>query len=157
MPGNGWAAGKKSQWKSANNNFRPTTAFPCRRRSPEGPMWSRRKAACRCPTGSVSPTSDLRESHPLVSSTPLNQTETLFTNNRLMSHRPKDPVANGQKCGSDGKKTVCQKRALEDPEGTTDTLSKNKQKKRSRNPHKNFCSEQKRESSCAASLAAAGI
>lgn len=68
------------------------------------------------------------------------------------SRRPKDPPANGQSRGSDGTKTAaCQKRALEDPEGVSDTLSKNKQKKRSRNPHKNFCSEQKRESSRRAS------
>lgn len=69
-----------------------------------------------------------------------------FTDVTSMSHRPKDPVANGQSQGSDGKKTVCQKRALEDPDGTADTLSKNKQKKRSRNPNKNFCLDQKRES-----------
>uniref|UniRef100_A0A4W6F0V4 tRNA-dihydrouridine(16/17) synthase [NAD(P)(+)]-like n=1 Tax=Lates calcarifer TaxID=8187 RepID=A0A4W6F0V4_LATCA len=45
--------------------------------------------------------------------------------------------------GSEVKKTVCQKRALEDSDGSPDTLSKNKQKKRSRNPNKNFCPEQK--------------
>uniref|UniRef100_A0A8C9ZA38 Dihydrouridine synthase 1-like (S. cerevisiae) n=1 Tax=Sander lucioperca TaxID=283035 RepID=A0A8C9ZA38_SANLU len=59
---------------------------------------------------------------------------------------PKEPVANGNSHGSEVKKTVCQKRALEDSDGSADTLSKNKQKKRSRNPHKNFCPEQKRES-----------
>lgn len=62
-----------------------------------------------------------------------------------MPYRPKEPVANGNSKGSEQKKTVCQKRALDDPDGTTDTLSKNKQKKRSRNPNKNFCPEQKRE------------
>lgn len=64
-----------------------------------------------------------------------------------MTYRPKEPVANGNSQGSELKKTVCQKRALEDSDGTADTLSKNKQKKRSRNPNKNFCPEQKRESS----------
>lgn len=43
------------------------------------------------------------------------------------------------------KKTVCQKRALEEADGAAETLSKNKQKKRSRNPNKNFSPEQKRE------------
>lgn len=62
-----------------------------------------------------------------------------------LPYRPKEPVANGNSKGSEQKKTVCQKRALEDSDGTTDTLSKNKQKKRSRNPNKNFCPEQKRE------------
>ncbi|KAM7386126.1 hypothetical protein PAMA_008982 [Pampus argenteus] len=56
---------------------------------------------------------------------------------------PKESVANGNSQGSEVKKTVCQKRALEDSDGTADTLSKNKQKKRSRNPNKNFCPEQK--------------
>uniref|UniRef100_A0A4W6F2H0 tRNA-dihydrouridine(16/17) synthase [NAD(P)(+)]-like n=1 Tax=Lates calcarifer TaxID=8187 RepID=A0A4W6F2H0_LATCA len=56
---------------------------------------------------------------------------------------PKEPVANGNSQGSEVKKTVCQKRALEDSDGSPDTLSKNKQKKRSRNPNKNFCPEQK--------------
>lgn len=35
------------------------------------------------------------------------------------------------------------KRALEDTDNTTDSLSKNKQKKKARNPNKNFCPEQK--------------
>ncbi|XP_029914524.1 tRNA-dihydrouridine(16/17) synthase [NAD(P)(+)]-like [Myripristis murdjan] len=57
---------------------------------------------------------------------------------------PKEPVANGNSQGSEvKKKTVCQKRALEDSDGTGETLSKNKQKKKSRNPNKNFCPEQK--------------
>ncbi|XP_068606166.1 tRNA-dihydrouridine(16/17) synthase [NAD(P)(+)]-like [Brachionichthys hirsutus] len=56
---------------------------------------------------------------------------------------PKEPVTNGNSQGSGVKKTTCQKRALEDSDGTADTLSKNKQKKRSRNPNKNFCPEQK--------------
>lgn len=41
------------------------------------------------------------------------------------------------------KQTVCQKRALEDVDGAADTLSKNQQKKRSRNPHKSFSSDKK--------------
>ncbi|XP_030580794.1 tRNA-dihydrouridine(16/17) synthase [NAD(P)(+)]-like isoform X2 [Archocentrus centrarchus] len=58
---------------------------------------------------------------------------------------PKETLANGNSQGSEvkKKKTVCQKRALEDCDGTADTLSKNKQKKRSRNPNKNFCPDQK--------------
>ncbi|TNM97423.1 hypothetical protein fugu_015579 [Takifugu bimaculatus] len=55
---------------------------------------------------------------------------------------PKEPVANGNQT-SEVKKTVCQKRALEDSDGAGETLSKNKQKKRSRNPKKNFSPEQK--------------
>uniref|UniRef100_A0A3Q4MIY2 Dihydrouridine synthase 1-like (S. cerevisiae) n=1 Tax=Neolamprologus brichardi TaxID=32507 RepID=A0A3Q4MIY2_NEOBR len=55
---------------------------------------------------------------------------------------PKETVTNGNSQASVLKKTVCQKRALEDCE-SADTLSKNKQKKRSRNPKKNFCPEQK--------------
>uniref|UniRef100_A0A3B5LUE1 tRNA-dihydrouridine(16/17) synthase [NAD(P)(+)]-like n=1 Tax=Xiphophorus couchianus TaxID=32473 RepID=A0A3B5LUE1_9TELE len=39
--------------------------------------------------------------------------------------------------------TVCQKRALEDSDRTAEGLSKNKLKKRSRNPNKNFCPELK--------------
>ncbi|KAL2101501.1 hypothetical protein ACEWY4_003262 [Coilia grayii] len=35
------------------------------------------------------------------------------------------------------------KRALEDTDSTSDSLSKNKQKKKARNPNKNFCPEQK--------------
>lgn len=59
--------------------------------------------------------------------------------------RPKETVANGNCQGSEVKKTVRQKRALEDSDGPADTLSKNKQKKRSRNPNKNFSPQQKRE------------
>uniref|UniRef100_A0AAQ4PHP0 tRNA-dihydrouridine(16/17) synthase [NAD(P)(+)]-like n=1 Tax=Gasterosteus aculeatus aculeatus TaxID=481459 RepID=A0AAQ4PHP0_GASAC len=55
---------------------------------------------------------------------------------------PKEPVVNGDSQISEVKKAVCQKRALED-DAVNDTLSKNKQKKRSRNPHKNFCPEHK--------------
>uniref|UniRef100_A0A3B3ZMU8 tRNA-dihydrouridine(16/17) synthase [NAD(P)(+)]-like n=1 Tax=Periophthalmus magnuspinnatus TaxID=409849 RepID=A0A3B3ZMU8_9GOBI len=45
---------------------------------------------------------------------------------------------------ADVKKPTCHKRALEDdPDSNPEGLSKNKQKKRSRNPHKNFCPEQK--------------
>ncbi|XP_040046138.2 tRNA-dihydrouridine(16/17) synthase [NAD(P)(+)]-like [Gasterosteus aculeatus] len=55
---------------------------------------------------------------------------------------PKEPVVNGDSQISELKKAVCQKRALED-DAVNDTLSKNKQKKRSRNPHKNFCPEHK--------------
>lgn len=62
-----------------------------------------------------------------------------------MSYRPKEPVAHGNCQGSEVKKPVCQKRTLDDSDGTADTLSKNKQKKRSRNPNKNFCPDQKRE------------
>ncbi|KAJ8283926.1 hypothetical protein COCON_G00027760 [Conger conger] len=40
-------------------------------------------------------------------------------------------------------KVACVKRALEDSDGTTEFLSKNKQKKKARNPHKNFNLEQK--------------
>uniref|UniRef100_A0AAZ3NQZ9 tRNA-dihydrouridine(16/17) synthase [NAD(P)(+)]-like n=1 Tax=Oncorhynchus tshawytscha TaxID=74940 RepID=A0AAZ3NQZ9_ONCTS len=42
-------------------------------------------------------------------------------------------------------KAGCHKRALsqEDSDGACDALSKNKQKKKARNPHKNFCPEQK--------------
>lgn len=70
----------------------------------------------------------------------------LHSNITDLPYRPKEPVANGNSQGSEVKKTVCQKRALEDSDGTADRLSKNKQKKRSRNPKKNFCPEQKRES-----------
>ncbi|KAF3699543.1 tRNA-dihydrouridine(16/17) synthase [NAD(P)(+)]-like [Channa argus] len=56
---------------------------------------------------------------------------------------PKEPVANVNSQSSEVKKSVCQKRALEDSDGSADTLSKNKQKKRSRNPNKNFCPTQK--------------
>ncbi|XP_054616598.1 tRNA-dihydrouridine(16/17) synthase [NAD(P)(+)]-like isoform X3 [Dunckerocampus dactyliophorus] len=56
---------------------------------------------------------------------------------------PKDPAAKGNGQESEAKKTVCQKRVLEDSDGATQTLSKNKLKKRSRNPNKNFCPDQK--------------
>ncbi|XP_069577677.1 tRNA-dihydrouridine(16/17) synthase [NAD(P)(+)]-like [Brachyistius frenatus] len=56
---------------------------------------------------------------------------------------PKETVANGNGQGSEVKKPLCQKRALEDSDGAADMLSKNKQKKRSRNPNKNFCPEHK--------------
>ncbi|XP_041720473.1 tRNA-dihydrouridine(16/17) synthase [NAD(P)(+)]-like [Coregonus clupeaformis] len=60
---------------------------------------------------------------------------------------PKDPAANGNGTGRGGVevKAVCHKRALsqEDSDGASDALSKNKQKKKARNPHKNFCPEQK--------------
>uniref|UniRef100_A0A674AY96 tRNA-dihydrouridine(16/17) synthase [NAD(P)(+)]-like n=1 Tax=Salmo trutta TaxID=8032 RepID=A0A674AY96_SALTR len=53
-----------------------------------------------------------------------------------------DPVANSN--GTEVK-AVRHKRALslEDSDGASDALSKNKQKKKARNPHKNFCPEQK--------------
>ncbi|XP_058626269.1 tRNA-dihydrouridine(16/17) synthase [NAD(P)(+)]-like isoform X2 [Onychostoma macrolepis] len=55
---------------------------------------------------------------------------------------PKDPNAeNGQKASET--KAVSVKRALEDSDGPNDSLSKNKQKKKARNPHKNFCPELK--------------
>ncbi|XP_045575565.1 tRNA-dihydrouridine(16/17) synthase [NAD(P)(+)]-like [Salmo salar] len=55
---------------------------------------------------------------------------------------PKDLVANSN--GTEVK-AVRHKRALslEDSDGASDALSKNKQKKKARNPHKNFCPEQK--------------
>ncbi|XP_041828887.1 tRNA-dihydrouridine(16/17) synthase [NAD(P)(+)]-like [Melanotaenia boesemani] len=56
---------------------------------------------------------------------------------------PKPPVTNGTGPAMEAKRPVCQKRALEDLDGAAETLSKNKQKKRSRNPHKNFCPDQK--------------
>jgi len=56
--------------------------------------------------------------------------------------RPKEPDGDGPAA----KKPTSHKRALEDSDEATDALSKNKQKKRSRNPNKNFCAEQKRES-----------
>ncbi|KAL4648125.1 tRNA-dihydrouridine(16/17) synthase NAD(P)(+)-like [Arapaima gigas] len=40
-------------------------------------------------------------------------------------------------------KAVCVKRALEDSDGSCEFLSKNKQKKKARNPHKNFSMDQK--------------
>ncbi|XP_042575850.1 tRNA-dihydrouridine(16/17) synthase [NAD(P)(+)]-like isoform X1 [Cyprinus carpio] len=55
---------------------------------------------------------------------------------------PKDPnTENGQKASET--KAVSVKRALEDSDGPNDSLSKNKQKKKARNPHKNFCPELK--------------
>ncbi|KAI4880482.1 hypothetical protein NFI96_016244 [Prochilodus magdalenae] len=55
---------------------------------------------------------------------------------------PKDPCReNGQKDLE--VKAVSMKRALEDSDGSNDSLSKNKQKKKARNPHKNFCPELK--------------
>lgn len=63
----------------------------------------------------------------------------------IVTYSPKEPVANGNSQTSEVKKTVCQKRALEESDGAAETLSKNKQKKRSRNPNKNFSPEQKRE------------
>uniref|UniRef100_A0A8C2WXH4 tRNA-dihydrouridine(16/17) synthase [NAD(P)(+)]-like n=1 Tax=Cyclopterus lumpus TaxID=8103 RepID=A0A8C2WXH4_CYCLU len=56
-------------------------------------------------------------------------------------YHPFEPDGNSK--GSEVQKTMCQKRALEDLDATADTLSKNKQKKRSRNPNKNFSPEQK--------------
>ncbi|XP_043090937.1 tRNA-dihydrouridine(16/17) synthase [NAD(P)(+)]-like [Puntigrus tetrazona] len=55
---------------------------------------------------------------------------------------PKDPNSeNGQKASET--KAVSVKRALEESDGPNDSLSKNKQKKKARNPHKNFCPELK--------------
>ncbi|XP_026119814.1 tRNA-dihydrouridine(16/17) synthase [NAD(P)(+)]-like isoform X2 [Carassius auratus] len=55
---------------------------------------------------------------------------------------PKDPnTENGQRATET--KAVSVKRTLEDSEGPNDSLSKNKQKKKARNPHKNFCPELK--------------
>nr|XP_061838188.1 tRNA-dihydrouridine(16/17) synthase [NAD(P)(+)]-like isoform X1 [Nerophis lumbriciformis] len=53
--------------------------------------------------------------------------------------RPKDPAAKGE----ESQVQKCQKRVLEDWDGTGQTLSKNKLKKRSRNPNKNFSPDQK--------------
>ena len=60
--------------------------------------------------------------------------------------RPKELGPNGKSEGSEVRNTS-QKRALEDSDGTPDTLSKNKQKKQARNPYKNFSPEHRRESS----------
>ncbi|XP_030645629.1 tRNA-dihydrouridine(16/17) synthase [NAD(P)(+)]-like [Chanos chanos] len=55
---------------------------------------------------------------------------------------PKEPGSeNGQK--STEVKAASQKRALEDSDGSTESLSKNKQKKKARNPYKNFSPDQK--------------
>uniref|UniRef100_A0A671M6N8 tRNA-dihydrouridine(16/17) synthase [NAD(P)(+)]-like n=1 Tax=Sinocyclocheilus anshuiensis TaxID=1608454 RepID=A0A671M6N8_9TELE len=55
---------------------------------------------------------------------------------------PKDPnTENGQRASET--KAVSAKRALEDSDAPNDSLSKNKQKKKARNPHKNFCPELK--------------
>ncbi|KAI7803825.1 tRNA-dihydrouridine(16/17) synthase [NAD(P)(+)]-like [Triplophysa rosa] len=55
---------------------------------------------------------------------------------------PKDPNSeNGQTAQKT--KAVSVKRAHEDTDGPNDSLSKNKQKKKARNPHKNFCPELK--------------
>uniref|UniRef100_A0A1A8JI63 tRNA-dihydrouridine(16/17) synthase [NAD(P)(+)]-like n=1 Tax=Nothobranchius kuhntae TaxID=321403 RepID=A0A1A8JI63_NOTKU len=56
---------------------------------------------------------------------------------------PKQLTTNGSAQGSELRKMVCQKRSLEDLDGAAEVLSKNKQKKKSRNPHKNFCTQQK--------------
>ncbi|KAG7279434.1 hypothetical protein CRUP_038207 [Coryphaenoides rupestris] len=56
---------------------------------------------------------------------------------------PKECVPNSRSQEPEVKKTLSHKRALEDTDGTPDTLSKNKQKKQARNPHKNFCPEHK--------------
>ncbi|KAK5600709.1 tRNA-dihydrouridine(16/17) synthase [NAD(P)(+)]-like protein [Crenichthys baileyi] len=55
---------------------------------------------------------------------------------------PKPPITNGT-CQESQVRKVCQKRALEDSDKAAEGLSKNKQKKRSRNPNKNFCTELK--------------
>lgn len=52
--------------------------------------------------------------------------------------RPKDPSS------ENGVKAASGKRALEDSDSYNDSLSKNKQKKKVRNPQKNFCPELKR-------------
>lgn len=57
--------------------------------------------------------------------------------------RPKDPNSeNGQTAQKT--KAVSMKRAHEDTDGQNVSLSKNKQKKKVRNPRKNFCPELKR-------------
>ncbi|RXN31508.1 tRNA-dihydrouridine(16 17) synthase [NAD(P)(+)]-like protein [Labeo rohita] len=61
---------------------------------------------------------------------------------KLWHHTPKDPnTENGQKATET--KVVSVKRALEDSDGSNDSLSKNKLKKKARNPHKNFSPELK--------------
>lgn len=55
--------------------------------------------------------------------------------------RPKEPGSESTPKDPEVKRA---KRALEDTDNTTDSLSKNKQKKKARNPNKNFCPEQKR-------------
>ncbi|XP_028311000.1 tRNA-dihydrouridine(16/17) synthase [NAD(P)(+)]-like [Gouania willdenowi] len=54
---------------------------------------------------------------------------------------PKDPLTNGAERSE--QKSVCPKRARDEDDRAAHTLSKNKLKKRSRNPNKNFCMEQK--------------
>ncbi|KAM4716685.1 LOW QUALITY PROTEIN: tRNA-dihydrouridine(16/17) synthase [NAD(P)(+)]-like [Anableps anableps] len=61
---------------------------------------------------------------------------------------PKPPVTNGTCQDSKVRSTVCQKRALEESDSAAEGLSKNKQKKRSRNPNKNFCPELKPKFKC---------
>lgn len=127
----------------------------CRRRLPEEQVLKRAET-CLFPTGSVSHMLDQRKSLPCYYFFPwmvtewgaarlthkVKQSDTWFV---FVSCSPKEPVPNGNSQTSEVKKTVCQKRALEDSDGAGETLSKNKQKKRSRNPNKNFSPEQKRE------------
>lgn len=57
--------------------------------------------------------------------------------------RPKDPNSeNGQT--PQKTKAVSVKRAHEETDGPNDSLSKNQQKKKARNPHKNFSPELRR-------------
>lgn len=60
------------------------------------------------------------------------------------SYRPKDVSVKGKVQDKEVKTTGCQKRVLEDTTLSAQILSKNKQKKRSRNPNKNFSPDQKR-------------
>ncbi|XP_031432935.1 tRNA-dihydrouridine(16/17) synthase [NAD(P)(+)]-like [Clupea harengus] len=53
---------------------------------------------------------------------------------------PREPGSENTQKDSEVKRA---KRALEETDSATDTLSKNKQKKQARNPHKNFCAELK--------------
>ncbi|XP_028842588.1 tRNA-dihydrouridine(16/17) synthase [NAD(P)(+)]-like isoform X2 [Denticeps clupeoides] len=55
---------------------------------------------------------------------------------------PKEPGTENGRKGIEVK-AVSAKRAREDTDCSTDSLSKNKLKKKARNPHKNFCPEQK--------------
>ncbi|XP_013879759.1 tRNA-dihydrouridine(16/17) synthase [NAD(P)(+)]-like [Austrofundulus limnaeus] len=56
---------------------------------------------------------------------------------------PKPQITNGYCWGSKVKEMLCQKRELENVDGAADTLSQNKQEKRSCNPHKTFSPDQK--------------
>uniref|UniRef100_A0A8C9TVB7 tRNA-dihydrouridine(16/17) synthase [NAD(P)(+)]-like n=1 Tax=Scleropages formosus TaxID=113540 RepID=A0A8C9TVB7_SCLFO len=56
---------------------------------------------------------------------------------------PKEPGTENRQPSMAQVKVVCVKRALEDSDGASEFLSKNKQKKKARNPYKNFSMDQK--------------